>query len=642
MQCVVRQTMWAALLLSTVSARAAASVGTSSEPLPAPADLRVEGLDAASAVLSNAKPLFSFGHGDVLALQRLLPRGATQGAYRITVSATGANASLLWDSGITVSNQCSQIEYSGPSLVPFGRYSWSAEWQTTSGHRSARATSTFETGPMSMSDWHGAAWLSGGTQLRAAFNVKSRDVARARVYVAAPGCHALLVNGATPQPDLRGVCPWVAGVSRGRYPDYAIDRTNVRYMTHDVTALLNSTGTANVLGLLSGHVMIVANHSNADVDKTKDPEFGNPLVMGLLMVEFSDGRAPQFLPTTSDAGWTSAVQPFIIVSHAWASSIDWTKEDPSWATVDNRSPANAWTPANTVPSVNVPRALGMPRSTVLATHSPISVRSLPGGKHWLYTFSRQIVGTIRVKALPEAHTGSTLVLRLGEWLDDDVRTGNSHPRLQCNASAQPCSAHPGVTFCMSDNTSGQCDKPMPHKPCPPCPVSPPAPVPSVNLGNHSIPTIAGDQQQYENHTLRSGNAKDIETLFCWHGFQYVLVGDESGDTSFTGQLEGIEALEIRTNISETGRLSFGGDSSNNGSSLQAARVFRGVDRMTRNSHLANVAAYMPTDCPTRVSVIHCPVACFCVLLGRTCCFSVNPPVPCSAPRAFRWYQHDLI
>jgi hypothetical protein len=32
---------------------------------------------------------------------------------------------------------------------------------------------------------------------------------------------------------------------------------------------------------------------------------------------------------------------------------------------------------------------------------------------------------------------------------------------------------------------------------------------------------------------------------------------------------------------------------------RAAAIFSGVDRMTRTSHAANVAAYMPTDCPTR-------------------------------------------
>jgi hypothetical protein len=584
--------------------------------LPAPVDLKVEGLDAASAVLSTATPVFSFDHGDTAALQKLLPRGAAQRAYRITVSGiVGVSSSLLWDSGTVASQQCSQIEYGGPMLTPFGRYSWSVEWQATGGHRSVRATSTFETGPMSMQDWHGAAWLSGGTQLRTKFDVVAENVTRARVYVAAPGCHALLVNGATPQPDLRGVCPWVAGASHNKYADYAHDRTSVRYMTHDVTSLLNSTGTTNVLGLLSGHVMVVANHSGADVDKTKDPVFGNPLVMGLLMVEFSDGRQPQFLPTTANAGWTSAVRPFVTVSHAWATSIDWTKEDPDWATANTQSPSNAWVPAETVPSINVPRALGMPRSTVLATHHPISVRTLPGGNHWLYTFSRQIVGTIRVKALPGARTGSRLVIRAGEWLDDDTYHGDSHQHSRCNASAQPCQNHPGVTYCATDKTIGQCEKPMPHKLCPPCPPLRSMPIPRVNLGNHSIPTIAGDQQQYENHTLRSGYTRDIETLFCWHGFQYVLIADESGGASFTGKIGAIEALEIRTNISETGSISFGGDSSSNSSSLQAARVFRGVDRMTRNSHLANVAAYMPTDCPTRVRLDCLFVGCLAVLLS---------------------------
>ena len=41
----------------------------------------------------------------------------------------------------------------------------------------------------------------------AGYAITPSDSFRARAYVAAPGCHALLVNGATPQPDLRGVCP---------------------------------------------------------------------------------------------------------------------------------------------------------------------------------------------------------------------------------------------------------------------------------------------------------------------------------------------------------------------------------------------------------------------------------------------------
>ena len=35
-------------------------------------------------------------------------------------------------------------------------------------------------------------------------------------------------------------------------------------------------------------------------------------------------------------------------------------------------------------------------------------------------------------------------------------------------AASPCPGHPAVNFCPSNPASGQCDAPMPHKPCPPC------------------------------------------------------------------------------------------------------------------------------------------------------------------------------
>jgi hypothetical protein len=38
-------------------------------------------------------------------------------------------------------------------------------------------------------------------------------------------------------------------------------------------------------------------------------------------------------------------------------------------------------------------------------------------------------------------------------------------------------------------------------------------------GNGTFPAISGGKQQYETHVLRAGNQRDIETVFCWHGFQ---------------------------------------------------------------------------------------------------------------------------
>ena len=73
-----------------------------------------------------------------------------------------------------------------------------------------------------------------------------------------------------------------------------------------------------------------------------------------------------------------------------------------------------------------------------------------------------------------------------ECIGDSIMCGNHcerfspYPKLcpgdkpvKCTTKPQPCPGHPGVTFCNSDPAPGQCDKPMPHKPCPPCPPPPP-------------------------------------------------------------------------------------------------------------------------------------------------------------------------
>jgi hypothetical protein len=42
---------------------------------------------------------------------------------------------------------------------------------------------------------------------------------------------------------------------------------------------------------------------------------------------------------------------------------------------------------------------------------------------------------------------------------------------------KPCPAHAGRSYCPTDKTPGQCDKPTRTAPCPPCPATPPSPPP---------------------------------------------------------------------------------------------------------------------------------------------------------------------
>ena len=490
--------------------------------LPAPINLRLEGLLPEEAVITESLPRFSFVHGDVA-----LPRGAQQHSYRINVK---IGDEQLWDSGDVASRNMSQIEYAGPALPPFTRFTWTARWTAANAlGSSAPAEATFETGPISDADWQGAKWLVGdGGQYRLAFELPSGNVEWARAYVAATGCHSIRVNGRVPAPDLRGICPW---------PVDALKK--IRFQTHDLTALLHAG--SNCVGLLAGHAVPRGSKT--------------PAVLALLMVQMADGSAPLFL-SSAHAGWQER-QSYVVDDSAWATTIDWTRHRDDWASPGGDG--SGWRPA--VSEIRLleepPMALGMPRSLVLQELAPESVQRL-SSHSYLYIFRKimmlsrfacalhlanpksitisgqNIIGTVRLEALPDAAPGSRINVTLGEWTEDEV------------------------------------------------------------------PRISGRRQQFENHLLRPGNAQPLETVFCFHGFQYVRV-DCFGETGFSGELSSVTALETRTNLSSTSELLFGGDDSPGSRSEQAAHVLNGINSMYRESQKASVTAYMPSDAPTRES-----------------------------------------
>ena len=52
-------------------------------------------------------------------------------------------------------------------------------------------------------------------------------------------------------------------------------------------------------------------------------------------------------------------------------------------------------------------------------------------------------------------------------------------------------------------------------------------------------------------------------------------------------------------MTSTGALLFGGDGNVGSVQTRAAEVLSGINEMTLQSQRTNVAAYIPTDCPTR-------------------------------------------
>ena len=201
----------------------------------------------------------------------------------------------------------------------------------------------------------------------------------------------------------------------------------------------------------------------------------------------------------------------------------------------------------------------MPVSTVVNRVLPVNATKLGGAAAsnsthatWLYAFPRNLVGMVELRPLPAATNGAQVTLVHGEWLEEGVGGGNAASWRRCE--------------------------------------------PGACTGPDVLPAVSGGLQSVV-HTLRPNNSAAIVPLFAWMGFQYVTV-IATLDSTFAGGLEALTALEIRPNLTTTGRLSFGGDGVDGSASEDAAAVLGGVQAMLLGSQLGNLAAYIPTSCPT--------------------------------------------
>jgi hypothetical protein len=461
----------------------------------------------------------------------------------------------------------------------------------------------------------------------------------ARAYVAAAGCHHLEINGQVPAPDLRGICPWPVGLADGGHAQEGVsapaaNQWKVRYQTHDVTSLLQPG--MNALGLLAGHVMV-----------------GNPNVMLLLVVQPKGSGSPLTFSTGGTAGWLERESFVVADSAwattiDWSMfEAGWST--PGFkASLTEWQLANAT--AIKPGQLHRPLALAMPLTTVVEEVEPESVSQLSDGSY-MYKFPKNFVGTVRLAALPTAEAGSNISVLTGEWLADTAPTSGtmqspSSPPERCGMTTENKGLKLGgckgssvidkVVFASWGTPIGDCahglftdsncsapesfsvveaacigksnctvmgnstDMPDPcvgiHKwfaarvhcssdppPPPPPPRPPPPPI-------GPFPTISGSKAQYENHlNLQPGSTKDIETLFCWHGFTWVRVLTE-GHTGFKGELASIVGLAIHTNVSQTGVLHFGGDGVSGSNTEEAAVLLNGINSMTLQSQRTNVAA----------------------------------------------------
>jgi len=190
--------------------------------------------------------------------------------YTLTVS---DGRHICWK---TSGGTAQMLRYAGTRLQPFTRYYWKV---TVNGK--ASATSYFETGPMSISDWQGD-WISDNKDInlklaglfRKDFAVH-KTIKSARLYIACGGLYELSLNG-------KKVSNHILDPMFTRY-----DRRNL-YVTYDVTRELQQG--ENNLGVLLGNGWY--NHQSTAVwffDKA--PWRQRPCFCMELHIAYTDGTS---------------------------------------------------------------------------------------------------------------------------------------------------------------------------------------------------------------------------------------------------------------------------------------------------------------------------------------------------------------
>ena len=95
----------------------------------------------------------------------------------------------------------------------------------------------------------------------------------------------------------------------------------------------------------------------------------------------------------------------------------------------------------------------------------------------------------------------------------------------------------------------------------------------------------------DEHTVPAGAGRSaLIPRFTWHGFQHVFVS-VSGGATFTGSLDALTARWATADLVPASSISFAADG--------GGAVLTQLQSMVHSSQLANMAGYIPTDCPTR-------------------------------------------
>jgi alpha-L-rhamnosidase len=334
-------------------------------------------------------------------------RGAEQSAYEIKVGRSAEELEntpthWFWDSSKVISHENSNIEYAGPILHSRQRYFWQVRtWDANDEFSPWSEINWWEMGLLDLEDWS-AKWVGLPDRgpvprpcqyLRKSFEVPSKKVHRARVYVTALGVYELYLNGQR--------------IGNQRLaPGWTDYRKRVLYQTFDLTTFLSPE--ENVIAAVLGDGWYIG-----DVSFGRN-RFGTPppKLLSQLEIEFEDGSTNTII---SDSSWLASTGPIKFSELYDGETYDARLEMPGWSLPGFLSAG--WESAKEYLVDNLKlKADILPPIRITAEIKPISMQSI-APHTYVYDFGQNIAGVCRLSV--QGAPGDIVKLRHAEVLHPD-------------------------------------------------------------------------------------------------------------------------------------------------------------------------------------------------------------------------------
>ncbi|MEH7073457.1 family 78 glycoside hydrolase catalytic domain [Neobacillus drentensis] len=331
-------------------------------------------------------------------------RGTMQQAYHIQVAYEEDFTEIIWDTGITESDESIHIEYGGPELKSKTRYFYKVKVRDNFNRETEWSeTAWLETGLLSPEDWQ-AEWITPDPAginplsepaflLRKEFTLKA-GIKSARIYGTGVGLYELYLNGERVSDELLA-------------PGWTSYHNRLQYQTYDVTKQLQD-GT-NAIGIILADGWYKGNlvrENNRNIYGNRRAAFFQ------IHVTYNDGTEEVIV---TDNTWKASTGPIVFSEIYHGETYDARLEKEGWSQSNYNEQDWSGTIIQEMPNTQLVAQENVP-TRVTEVLKPIDTFVTPAGDTIL-DMGQNMVGRIRLKV--NAPTGTRIVLKHAEVLDKD-------------------------------------------------------------------------------------------------------------------------------------------------------------------------------------------------------------------------------